>query len=89
MRDYNLYFEVTDIRKDGENISISDFEVPDIISKCLEYENKYPALFELEKNNLIKELIYKDYKDSFDYIFQKRNEIAEHKDKLCFDFYKE
>ncbi|MCL2327198.1 MAG: hypothetical protein FWC39_01660 [Bacteroidetes bacterium] len=89
LRDYNLYIEITQIRKDGKNISIDDFAVPKEVSRCLEYENEYPALFGLYKDDVIKELINKNYVTKLGYENKKADEIREKKDKLSFDFLKE
>lgn len=89
LRDYNLHIEITNIRKDGVNISTDDFNVPKEVSECLENEVDYPFLFELYKDELIKKLIYKDYLSKLDYQQKKADEIREKKNKLCFDFLKE
>ncbi len=89
LRDYNLYIEVTQIRKDGVNISTDDFNVPKSVTECLENENKYPTLFEISKVELIKELINKDYLGKWDYQNKKADELREKKDKLCFNFIKD
>lgn len=89
LRDYNLYIEITDIRKDGKNISSRDFSVPDEVSQCLDYEKDYPFLFEYSKSDLIKNLIYREYVTEMDYQVKKGDEIREKKDKLCFDFLNE
>lgn len=86
LRDYNLYIEITSIRKDGINISTDDFSVPKEVSECFENEKDYPFLFELSKDELIKKLLYKDYFGKWDYRIKKADEIKEKKDKLCFDF---
>ncbi|HLS70297.1 MAG TPA: hypothetical protein VK027_01410, partial [Chitinophagaceae bacterium] len=89
LRDYNMYIEVIQIRKDGVNISIENFGIPEEVTKCLEVENEYPYLFELYKNNLIRKLIKIDYLDKWEYHDKKADEILEKKDKLCFDFLNE
>ena len=89
LRDYNLHIEVTQIRKDGINISTDDFDVPEIVSTCLEYEGDYPFLFEYKKNDLIKELVNKKYVSKWEFRDKKADEIREKKDKLCFDFLEE
>jgi hypothetical protein len=89
LRDYNLYLEITNIRKDGVNISIDDFSVPKEVSECLENEKDYPLLFELSKDELIKELISNDYLGKSTYLNKKADEIYEKKDKLCFDLLRE
>lgn len=86
LRDYFLFLEVTQIRKDGKNTSIDDFAIPDKVKECLEYEKEYPALFELSKDALIKELIDQNYSGKWTFTAQKAAEIRESKDKLCFDF---
>lgn len=89
LRDYNLYINITDIRKDGVNISTDDFDVPEIVSECLEDEKDYPALFEINKEKLIKEMINENYIGKWDYQNKKADEIRKNKDKLCFDFLQE
>ena len=89
LRDYNLYIEVVEIRKDGINISTADFAVPEEVSKCLEVEKEYPTLFDLYKDDVIKNLIKKDYIGKWEYNNKKAEEIQEKEDKLCHDFLKE
>lgn len=89
LRDYNLFIEITKIRKDGKNISIDDLNVPEIVSVCIEYKKDYPLLFEFYKEDMIKALINKDYQSKMDYLNKKSSEVKEQKDKLCFDFYEE
>jgi hypothetical protein len=84
-----LFIEITDIRKDGVNLSTDDFSIPGKVSECLENEKEYPVLFEFSKDDLIKELINKDYTSKWDYRSKKANEVKEKKDKLCFDFLKQ
>jgi hypothetical protein len=88
LRDYNLFIEVTNIRKDGVNISTNDFNVPKEVSECLENEKDYPFLFDLSKDELIKEMINKDYLRKWEYQSKQADVLKEKKDKLCFDFLK-
>ncbi|PKP17831.1 MAG: hypothetical protein CVU07_03270 [Bacteroidetes bacterium HGW-Bacteroidetes-23] len=89
LRDYNVYIEVVEIRKDGVNMSTDHFAVPEEVTKCLEVEKEYPSLFDLYKEDLIKKLIRKDYTGKWEYINKKAEEIQEKEDKLCYDFLKE
>lgn len=89
LRDYNVYIEVVEIRKDGVNMSTSDFDVPEEVTKCLEVEKEYPSLFDLYKDDVIKNLIRKDYIGKWEYNNKKAEEIQEKEDKLCYDFLKE
>jgi len=89
LRDYNLYINITSIRKDGININIDDISVPAKIAECFEYEKDYPALFKLSREELIKEIINNDYVTKSEYVAKKTAEVREEKDKLCFDFLKD
>lgn len=89
LRDYNMHIEVVEIRKDGVNMSTADFSVPEEVTKCLEVENEYPSLFEMYKEDIIKNLIDKNYLGKWEYINKKADEIREKEDKLCFDFLKQ
>lgn len=88
LRDYDVYIEITSIRKDGINISVEDFDVPKEVSDCLENEKDFPMLFELSKDNLIKSLINKNYIGKREYIRKKSDKVREEEDKRCFDFLK-
>lgn len=88
LRDYNLYIEVTDIRKDGVNINKDDFDVPESISDY--FDNKgIDYMEDYYKGEVIKELINRDYLNVSDYCFQKVHEMSQKKDKLCYDFVQE
>lgn len=89
LRDYNVFIEVVEIRKDGVNMSITDFAIPEEVTKCLEVENEYPALFEIYKEDIIKNLIKKDYIGKSEYSNKRVEEILSKEDKLCYDFISE
>ena len=76
LRDYNLYVEITSIRKDGVNISVDDISIPKKISECFENEKDYPELFEFSKQELIRELIYKDFITKREYRSKKKDEVS-------------
>ena len=86
LRDYNLYVDITSIRKDGINISTDDISIPKKVSECFENEKDYPALFEFSKEGLIKDIINKDFVTKWEYRSKKSDEVKEKRDKLCFDF---
>ncbi len=89
LRDYNLYIEVVEIRKNGLNMSKDDFAVPEEVAKCLEVEREYPSLFDMYKDDVIKNLIKKDYIGKWEYSNKKAEELQEKEDKLCYDFLKD
>ncbi|MBR4625574.1 MAG: hypothetical protein IKO56_08595 [Alphaproteobacteria bacterium] len=65
-RDYNIEFEVTDIRKDGKNYSIDDLNVPKSVKN---YMDTTFALSSLYKEDVIKETIYPEYIAKSDYVY--------------------
>ncbi len=89
LRDYNIYFEVTDIRIGGENLSIDNLNIPEVVSNCFDYENKYPSLYENEKNDLIKSLIYSDFVPINEYMEEKYVNSLKEKDEHCYNLIKE
>jgi hypothetical protein len=89
LRDYNVYIEVIEIRKDGVNISKYDLNIPDVVAECLKVEKEYPELFESYKKDLIIKLIRKDYVGKLEYSLKKSEKIQEKKDKLSYEFLKE
>jgi len=88
-RDYNIYIEVTDVRIDGKNISIDDLGIPEVVSDCFEYENESSYLYDIKKENLIKELIYSDFVAKEDFLLENYSNALKEKDEHCFNFIKE
>lgn len=84
-RDYNLQIEITSIRKNGLNISIDDFNVPEEVSNYFTYGDE-DFMKDYYKDIVIKKLIFKDYLDKWEFTSKKADEIREKEDKLCFDF---
>lgn len=88
-RDYNIYIEVSDVRIDGKNISIDDLGIPEVVSDCFEYENESSYLYDIKKENLIKELIYSDFVAKEDFLLENYSNALKEKDEHCFNFIKE
>src|SRR3546814_473947 len=88
LRDYNLEIEITNIRKNGVNISTDDFNIPEEVSDYFTYGDE-DFMRDYYKNKVIKNIIYKDYLDKWEFTSKKADEILEKEDKLCFDFLKE
>lgn len=72
-RDYNIHIEVQEIRVDGQNKSKDDLGIPKSVQIYMHDK------FDLFKDDIVKELINKDYIDKYDYIDQKQNEIINKK----------
>jgi len=89
LRDYNLYIEITDIRKDGVNISTDDFDTPEVISDYLQYGENDDFMRDYYREKIISKLINEDYLRRWEYYEKHADVLREKKDKLCFDFLKE
>ena len=76
---YNLEIEITDIRKDGQNYSIDDLDIPEQVIAL--WENDTP-----ENRDEVAKLINPDYLDMETYIDMKEEEDLIQYDKLCHDF---
>jgi len=87
LRDYNLEIDITHIRKDGVNINVDDFGIPVEVSNYFTFGKE--SMENFYKKQIIKELIYKDYMDKWEYLIKKSDEVKEKQDKLCFDFLEE
>lgn len=86
LRDYNLHIEITDIRKNGVNISVNDLAIPEIVKTCMDYKIEYGYIFESTREDLIKELINKNYISKWDFYSKEADAILKDKDELCFNF---
>lgn len=89
LRDYNLQIVITSIRKDGVNISMDDFNIPEEISDYFKHGENDTLMQDYYKDKILKKIIYKDYLDNWEYRSKKADVIKEKEDKLCFDFMKE
>lgn len=66
-RDYDILFEITDIRKDGVNYSVNDLNIPRSVSKAMEI-NPDGYLYKSYKKDIIKELLCSEYESYSDYV---------------------
>jgi hypothetical protein len=84
-RDYNIYIEIDEIRKDGKNMSSDDLNIPKSIMRHWEYENR-ESLKDLYVKNIIKEILDEEYLDEYEYNIQEKGKILKEKDPVVFDF---
>jgi hypothetical protein len=84
-RDYNIYIEVDEIRKDGKNMSNDDLNIPKSVTHHWEYEKK-EYLQDLYVKDIIKDLLHEDYLEEYEYRYQEFDKILKAKDPLCFEF---
>lgn len=68
-RDYNIFIDIDKMRIDGKNISYDDLEIPKSIESYM--TSSYPSIY---KDDIIVELINKNYKSIFTYRADKRKE---------------
>lgn len=64
-RDYNIEFEITDIRLDEKNYSIDDLHIPKSVEKYMDTTVSYYYLY---RDDVIQETIYPDYVSASEYI---------------------
>ena len=57
-RDYNIEFEITDIRMNGKNYSVDDLNVPKSVMNYIDTTSSLSALY---KDDVIKETVYHEY----------------------------
>lgn len=91
-RDYNIYVEVDEIRKDGVNISNDDLNIPESISDYWKYENKELGNDYLYfgdnpyTEDIVSEILHKKYMNKFDYQNQEINKVLKERDSLAYEF---
>lgn len=86
-RDYNIYIEVDEIRKDGINMSNDDLNIPKSVTNHWEYENK-EYLEDLYVDDIIEEVLGKEYMSEYDYRSQEIDKILKEKYPLVYEFIK-
>ena len=53
-RDYNIVFEITEVRKDGINYDIGDLDIPESVESVFKTDSvQYPALYQMRKDAVI------------------------------------
>lgn len=78
-RDYDITFEVTKIRVNNTNISEDDLLIPEVVKDYL----RYPYLYD---DDVIKQLINKDYISEWEFYLNAINEVLKKKDEKVFNF---
>lgn len=86
-RDYNIYIEVDEIRKDGVNMGNDDLNIPKSVTNHWEYENK-EYLEDLYVDDIIEEVLGKEYMSEYDYRNQEIDKILKEKYPLVYEFIK-
>ena len=85
LRDYNVYIEIDQIRKDGKNMSNDDLKIPESIKNHWKYENE-EYLKDLYVKDVLKEVLGIDYLPDYEYRLNEINKILKEKDALVFEF---
>lgn len=84
-RDYNVYIEIDQIRKEGKNISNDDLKIPESVKNHWRYENR-EYLEDLYVDEVLKELLGIEYISDYVYITEGVNKLYRDKDALAFEF---
>jgi len=85
LRDYNIYFEVDEIRKDGVNISNDDLGIPECVENHWRYENE-EYLKDLYVDDIIKDILHVEYVPKYEFLSDELQKILKKKDQLSYDF---
>jgi hypothetical protein len=84
LRDYNIYIEIDEIRKDGKNMTIDDLQIPASVKSHWRYE-KDEYLKDLYVDDVIKDVLNAEYVPEYKYVYEGINKILKLKDALAFD----
>lgn len=84
-RDYNLYIEVDEIRKEGKNRSNDDLKIPESVKNHWRYENK-EYLKDLYVKDILKDLLNIEYLPEYEYIDEGITKKLKDKDSLAYKF---
>lgn len=58
IRDYNIVFDITEVRKDGVNYSVDDLNIPESIADLFDMDSvQSPALYQLYKDEVQSDII--------------------------------
>lgn len=86
LRDYNIHIEVDKIRKDGKNMSNDDLNIPKALENHWKYENKEGYLKDLYFDDVVKDVLNKEYMKNYEYRSQEIDKILKEKYPLTFEF---
>ena len=86
LRDYNIHIEVDKIRKDGKNMSNDDLNIPKAVENHWEYENREEYLQDLYFDDIVKDVLNKEYMKEYEYRSQEVDKILKEKYPLIFEF---
>lgn len=85
LRDYNIYIEVDQIRKDGKNFSNDDLNIPNSVENHWQYENN-EYLKDLYVKDILKDLMNIDFIPEYEFVYKGVKEKLIDKDALAFAF---
>jgi hypothetical protein len=86
LRDYNIHIEVDKIRKDGENMSADDLNIPQALKNHWKYEKREDSLQDLYFGDVVIEVLNKEYMSEFEYTLQEKVKILKEKFPLVSEF---
>jgi hypothetical protein len=84
-RDYNIFIDVDQLRKDGINLKADDLKIPESIKKHWRYE-KQQYLEDLYADEVAKELLNEEYMPEYEYLSDQKIKMLKKKDSLSYEF---
>lgn len=82
-RDYNIYIEIEEMRKDGVNFDKDKLGLPESVDDYLKY-----GFGDYGKDKIASELLKIEYIANYEYIQQKTQDVMKEKDAKAFEFMK-
>ena len=87
LRDYNIYIEIDEIRKDGINMSDDDLGIPQAVEFHWKYENDdQESLRDLFVGQVVKDILNQEYMGPAEYSLYGIRKSLKAKDSLCYEF---
>jgi hypothetical protein len=86
LRDYNIHIEVDKMRKDGKNMSNDDLNIPKALENHWKYENKERYLKDIYFDDVVKDVLNKEYMPNYEYRSQEIDKILKENYPLTFEF---
>lgn len=84
-RDYNIFIEIQEIRKDGVNFSYDDLGIPESIENHWKYEND-EYLSDLYVDNIAKDVLHVKYLPLYEFRSNELEKVYKKKDSLSYTF---
>lgn len=79
-RDYDICFEITEVRKNGRNYSVDDLKIPETVEAVLDTDSvKYPYLYNTYKKDIVTNLLCPDYQEEYVFTSNRTRDLLQKK----------